>query len=124
MGLSEGCFMTELVDKGSKGLANESTNDLSDKCGKSDKSDRKPEYVVEIGKFKLTGADTLNLSSLSLILYLTISSIAKEFLNSKLILTLSIIVGSLFYWVVLSFLQTKSITKNKADKSVAKENKN
>lgn len=118
MGLSEGCFMTELVDKGSKELANESTNDLSGK------SDRKPEYVVEIGKFKLTGADTLNLSSLSLILYLTISSIAKEFLNSKLILTLSIIVGSLFYWVALSFLQTKSIAKNKPNKSVAKENKN
>ena len=104
--------MTELVDKESK----ETTD-------KSDKSDRKPAYVIEIGNFKLTGADTLNLSSLSLILYLTISFIAKGFLNSKLILTLSIVVGSLFYWIFLSFLQAKNITKKEPNESVGKENK-
>lgn len=108
--------MTELVDKELKEIANRSNRSI--------KSDKKAAYVIEIGNFKLTGADTLNLSSLSLILYLTISSTAKEFLNSKLILCLSIIVGSLFYWVALSFLQTKSITKKKADKSIGKENKN
>lgn len=111
MGLFEGCFMTELVDKESK----ETTD-------KSDKSDRKPAYVIEIGNFKLTGADTLNLSSLSLILYLTISFIAKGFLNSKLILTLSIVVGSLFYWIFLSFLQTKDMTKKQATQNSRKEN--
>lgn len=114
MGLFEGCFMTELVDKESK--------EITDKSDKSDKSDRKPAYVIEIGNFKLTGADTLNLSSLSLILYLTISSTAKEFLNSKLILTLSIVVGSLFYWVLLSFLQTKDMTKKQATQNSRKEN--
>ncbi|MFY9225621.1 MAG: hypothetical protein WAQ98_23290 [Blastocatellia bacterium] len=46
--------MTELVDKESKEITNRSD--------KSDKSDRKPAYVIEIGNFKLTGADTLNLS--------------------------------------------------------------
>lgn len=114
MGLFEGCFMTELVDKESKEITNRSD--------RSDRSDRKPAYVIEIGNFKLTGADTLNLSSLSLILYLTISSTAKEFLNSKLVLTLSIVVGSLFYWVLLSFLQTKDMTKKQATQNSRKEN--
>lgn len=121
MGLFEGCFMTELVDKGSK-ETKESISDKSDKSDK-DKFKKKSAYVIEIGSFKLTGADTLNLSSLSLILYLTISFIAKGFLNSKLILTLSIVVGSLFYWIFLSFLQAKNITKKEPNESIGKENK-
>lgn len=85
----------------------ESNITTTDKVNTTDK----PVYVIEIGSFKLSGADIGNLSALSLILYLLFNFTLKSILNSKLTLTLAIILGSLVYWFFLSFLQIKSTTK-------------
>lgn len=71
----------------------------------------KPFYVIEIGSFKLTGADIGNLSALSLVLYLVFNFTLTSILNSNLILTLAIILSSLVYWFFLSFLQVKLTIK-------------
>jgi len=85
----------------------ESNITTNDKVNTNDK----PVYVIEIGSLKLSGADIGNLSALSLILYLLFNFTLKSILNSKLTLTLAIILGSLVYWFFLSFLQIKSTTK-------------
>ncbi|KAF0250023.1 MAG: hypothetical protein FD167_589, partial [bacterium] len=55
----------------------------------------KPFYVIEVGNFKLTGADIGNLSALSLVLHLVANLVLTDVLNSKVILSLSIILASL-----------------------------
>jgi hypothetical protein len=94
-------------------LDKESTTDkiLKKYSPSSVNTTNKPVYLIELGSFKLSGADLLNLSSLSLILYLVTNALLKHILNSKLILTLAIILGSLVYWFFLSLLQIKATTK-------------
>ncbi len=75
----------------------------------------KPFYVIEVGSFKLTGADIGNLSALSLVLYLAANLVLTNILNSKLILSLSIILASLIYWLFISLLQLKITSKPKTN---------
>ena len=66
-------------DKESKTTRNHKvdTTNINDTTNTAKATD-KAFYVIEIGNFKLTGADIGNLSSLSLILYLGINFILKN----------------------------------------------